>query len=125
VPYKDRTARLLLKKRWYETNAENIKTRRKAKRWANAEARREKDRAWYQANREKLIRDARARYRAHRERHLASSKIWRIANKERCRDMNRRGNQRRRAMEREAFVEYVDRNVVFSRDQVRYLSVPC
>lgn len=67
---------------------------------------------WKKRNREKTLDSSRRRYLKRREHHLAVCRAWGERNSERRRDHR----ENRRARERAAFVEDVDRVVMWARD---------
>lgn len=85
--------------------------------------------AHYVANKEKYNAMAKTRYEANKEDHQARSRAWYVANKEAQqafmreyyrthRDQYLQYNQNRRARLAEAFVEHIDRQVVWGRDNM-------
>lgn len=134
--------RKAIARRWYEQNRALTIERARARRaadpeadaaqaavryQANRERRDAQNRAWAEANPEKV----RARNReAMRRRRAAGMPDWRIANRERDRELTRLRQQRedvkrkradlaqrRRARKLSAFVEDVERQVVWERDE--------
>ena len=94
---------------------------------ANLEYARARDRQWGKDNSETKKARARAAYLANRDERLRQAREYRDANRERIREASKeytkrnpdvawRGDANRRARERAAFVEQVDRAVIYERD---------
>lgn len=134
-----RDAVLASKKASYNRHKTRILAAMAATYAANREVRRAKLRAAYAAKRNEKRAQSRERYasdpeyraallarcRAYRaarldlirERDKVYSKSYRDRDPGRAEEISRRGNQRRRALSRDAFVEPIDALVVFSRDK--------
>lgn len=104
----------------------------RAARWRDREDRREAARQrtadWRAVDPERTKRADRSNYERFREKRIAAAAAYRDANREKTREMARayakahpdavwRSDANRRAREREAFVEVVDRAVLYQRDR--------
>lgn len=85
-----------VKRRWYDVN-KDLAIRRAA--------------AWKERNPEKVAESGRRRYERRREHHLAVCEAWRKRNPNKVRDIR----ENRRARERAAYVEDIDRDLVWRR----------
>lgn len=129
----DRRARQKLHaRRWYERNREKAIARAKARVEADPEQRRAYSKAYREANRERLAAASRDRREAdpegtrerkrqdyvdHRQQRVAAIARWRRENPEKAKRLAQRHVDRRRARLVNAYVEDVDRTVVFARDK--------
>jgi 5-methylcytosine-specific restriction endonuclease McrA len=116
-----------LKRKQYAENRESVIERSSAYYYRNREAVQEKNRVYYQENREAIGKQMREYRKANSEAVAERNLRYRKANQERLSEYFRRyrkenpeveraAKQRRRARLRDAFVEEVDRIVVFERD---------
>jgi 5-methylcytosine-specific restriction endonuclease McrA len=130
-------------RRWREANPEYSRDHMRKRRAANPEKMAEVDQRWVEANRERVNEKARRYRQRHLEKVRERDRLrydpvkkresnlrWREANPEKVEQLkentrrwcienpeaNRRNNQARRALLKNAFVEDVDRIVVFDRD---------
>lgn len=111
--YANHSRAIATRKQWYRANRDAVLGQHKAKRVANVEEYRAKDRArWPQkqvTNLEWL--------RRHPEQNRARVKAWRETNPERYRLAHLEIQNRRRARKRGATIEHVDLAVVIARDK--------
>lgn len=130
--------RRVANRKWYATHREQEIAKRALIREQNREAIAAAQRLYVAANREKVRASSRAYYSANRDARLAKDRAYNAANRERRAEKQRawraanpegyrlwaaanqekvwQRNQRRRSRELNAFVEDVDRSVVFERD---------
>jgi 5-methylcytosine-specific restriction endonuclease McrA len=114
----ERKAKAAARKRvYYAANREKKKALSRAYCTENPEKVAAYQRAYRATNREKISAQKRTYHKANREMRAVVTRAWRETNSEKVRLYSRRGAAKRRALEHGAFVETVERSIVFARDK--------
>jgi 5-methylcytosine-specific restriction endonuclease McrA len=103
-------------RKWVEANQEKLREYYRERYEANRAEQLESARKRYEADPSRVRERSRKRYEADPEKWVANVRKWKAANPDKARAYSLKGQQNRRARRLGAFVEHVDRQVVFERD---------
>jgi len=104
---------------WRREHPETIREssrRFEAKRVRDPVKTREQRHKHYEANSDRIRADHRARHHADPQAARRRSKDWRLRNPAAAAALDRRHYEKRRAQEKDAFIEHIDRSIVWERD---------